>query len=75
MVIIIMMDVLDEEIFDCGMAMREVGYIYTWDYGRKLIKEILKKEKEWSISFIVTLKGKMLKHNNIAFYTAKGLPS
>jgi hypothetical protein len=45
MVIIIMMDVLDEEIFDCGMAMREVGYIYTRDYGRKLIKEILKKEK------------------------------
>jgi hypothetical protein len=29
MVIIIMMDVLDEEIFECGMAMREVGYIYT----------------------------------------------
>jgi hypothetical protein len=28
-IIIIIMDVLDEEIFDCGMEMREVGYIYT----------------------------------------------
>jgi hypothetical protein len=58
MVIIIMMDVLDEEIFDCGMAMREVGYIYTWDYGRKLIKEILKKEKNDQLVSLSHWKGR-----------------
>lgn len=62
---------LMKKIFDCGMEMR-VGSIYTWSFGKK-IKGKEKEENNQSVHCPIKMED--VKTYNIAFYTAKGLPS